>query len=44
METYGELDVHLHSFLISALDGGDWSDSHPGCSTRAERAFGVRLG
>jgi len=27
------VEVYLHSFVTSALDGGEWSASCPGCST-----------
>jgi len=27
MKTYGGMEVHLHNFFNSALDGGGWSDS-----------------
>jgi hypothetical protein len=37
MKTYGEVE----SFLISALDGGEWSASRPGRSTPWERALGI---
>jgi hypothetical protein len=30
MRTYGGGEVKLHVLLISALDGGKWSDSRPG--------------
>jgi hypothetical protein len=30
MKTYGEVEVLLHAFLTSALDGGEWSASRPG--------------
>lgn len=30
MVAYGELEVRLHPFVISALDGGEWSGSYPG--------------
>jgi len=26
----GGVEVSLHAFLTSALDGGEWSDLHPG--------------
>jgi hypothetical protein len=29
MKAYGGLDVQTHVFLISALDGGEWSVSRP---------------
>jgi hypothetical protein len=32
METYGGTEAELHAFLISALDGGQWSPSRPGRS------------
>jgi hypothetical protein len=33
----GEIDVHVHLFLTSALDGVEWSASHPGCFDPWER-------
>jgi hypothetical protein len=30
MKTYGEMDVELHSFLTSAVDGGVWLVSRSG--------------
>jgi hypothetical protein len=27
MKTYGALEIELHAFLTSALDGGEWSAS-----------------
>jgi hypothetical protein len=30
IRTYREVEVQLHPFLTSALDGGDWSASRPG--------------
>jgi hypothetical protein len=27
MKTYGEVEAHLHAFLISAADGDEWSAS-----------------
>jgi hypothetical protein len=29
MKAYRGFDLWLHAFLISALDGSEWSDSHP---------------
>jgi hypothetical protein len=29
MKAYGGVKVHLHAFLTSALDGGEWSASRP---------------
>jgi hypothetical protein len=33
MKTYGGVDILIHIFLTSALVGGKWSASHPGCFT-----------
>jgi hypothetical protein len=33
MKVYWGMDVYIHVFLTSALDGGEWSDSRPGCFT-----------
>jgi hypothetical protein len=30
MKAYGEVDVQIHIFLISALVEGEWSASRPG--------------
>jgi hypothetical protein len=38
MKTYWGAKVQFHSFLTSALDGGEWSASHPGRFTCGERA------
>jgi hypothetical protein len=38
MKEYGEVDVLIHIFLTSALAGGEWSASRPGCTTPGERA------
>jgi hypothetical protein len=38
MKTYWGVEVYLHTFLTSALDGGEWSASHPGRFTPRERA------
>jgi hypothetical protein len=37
------MKVYLGSgaFLTSALDGSEWSASHPGCFTPSERAPGI---
>jgi hypothetical protein len=40
MKTYWGVEVYLHAFLISALDGGEWSASHSGRLTPRERAPG----
>jgi hypothetical protein len=29
MKTYVGVEVQLHAFLISVLDGGEWPDSRP---------------
>jgi hypothetical protein len=29
INTYEEVEVQLHAFLTSVLDGGEWSASHP---------------
>jgi hypothetical protein len=31
MKAYGGMDVQIHVFLTSALVGGEWSVSRPGC-------------
>jgi hypothetical protein len=36
MKMYGEVNVRLHSLLISVLDGDEWSISQAGFSTRDE--------
>jgi len=38
MKTYGIVEVELHAFLISALDGVECSGSRSGCFTPGERA------
>jgi hypothetical protein len=35
------VDVQIHIFLASALDGGEWSTSRPGRFTPGERAPGT---
>jgi hypothetical protein len=37
MKAYGGMDVYIHAFLNSALAGGEWSASRPGCFTSGER-------
>jgi hypothetical protein len=36
MKTYWGVEIQLHAFLTSALDGGEWSASHPGRFTPRE--------
>jgi hypothetical protein len=38
MKTYRRVEVELHMFLTSALDGGEWWASRPGRFTPGERA------
>jgi hypothetical protein len=38
MEAYWGVEVQLHAFMTSALDGGEWSASRPSRFTRRERA------
>jgi hypothetical protein len=38
MKKYWGVEVQLHVFLISALDGGEWSASHHGRFTPGEKA------
>jgi hypothetical protein len=37
----GEVDVELHAFLNSTIDGGEWSVSRSGRFTPAERPHGT---
>jgi hypothetical protein len=30
MKTYGEVEIWLHTFLTSTIDGGEWSALRPG--------------
>jgi len=32
-KAYREVEVHFHSFLDLALDGGEWSTLYPNCFT-----------
>jgi hypothetical protein len=42
MKVYRGVDVQMiHIFLTSALVGGEWSASRPGCFTFGERAPGT---
>jgi len=38
MKAYEGVEIQLHSFLISALNGSEWSASRPGSTTSRERA------
>jgi hypothetical protein len=41
MKVYGGVDAYIHIFLTSALAGGEWSASRPGCFIPWERAPGT---
>jgi hypothetical protein len=41
MKVYGGVDVYIHIFFTSALDGGEWSASRPGRFTPGERTPGT---
>jgi hypothetical protein len=41
MKRIGGVEVYLHTFLTSALDGGEWSASRPGLFTPRERDPGT---
>jgi hypothetical protein len=36
MKGYGRVEVQVHAFLTSTLDGGEWSASRPGDFTPDE--------
>jgi hypothetical protein len=38
MKAYWGVKVWLHAFFTSAIDGGEWSASHPGLFTPREKA------
>jgi len=40
----GGVEIQLHAFLTSALDGGEWSASRPGRFTSQERTSPISLG
>jgi hypothetical protein len=40
MKAYGGVEVYIHVFLTSALDGGEWSASRPGRFTPGEKTPG----
>jgi hypothetical protein len=37
METYVGVEVQFHTFLTSALDGGEWSASRTGRSSQGKK-------
>jgi hypothetical protein len=41
IKAYYGVEVSLHAFLTSALDGGEWSASRPGRFTPRDRAPGI---
>jgi hypothetical protein len=43
MKTYWGVEVQLHAFLTSELDGGEWLASRSGRFTARERAPGTHL-
>jgi len=38
IKAYWGVEVEIHAFLTSTLDGGEWSASRPGRFTPRERA------
>jgi hypothetical protein len=41
MKAYGRLEIQLHPFLITVLDGDKWSASHPEPFIFAKEAAGA---
>jgi hypothetical protein len=41
MKAYWGVEVYLHAFLTSALDGGEWSAKRPGHFTPMQRVPGT---
>jgi len=41
MKMYGGVEVQLHTFLASALGGGEWSASCPSHFTSGKESFGT---
>jgi hypothetical protein len=44
MKTYWGVEVSLHAFLTSTLDGGEWSASRPGRCTPSILCIGGWVG
>jgi hypothetical protein len=42
MKAYRGVEVQIHSYLTSALDGGEWLASRPGHFTPREKGPGIR--
>jgi hypothetical protein len=40
MKAYGVVEVQLHAFLTSVLDGGEWSSSRPCGFTAGTHSIG----
>jgi hypothetical protein len=41
MKVYRGVQVQLHTFLATALEGGEWSTSCPSCINPSERVPGT---